>query len=299
MKLSQLESLIAIADGQGIAGAAKKLNVSRPAITKNLAGLEHELGVPLFDRSAYRLKPNAYGERLLPRARTILAEHDQAKREIDLMKQQQQQVIRLTASPIVLPVLIPQALQLTQQKQPSINLDFIGDVAASHEEKFKNLAEGKTDLLISDIKDSDDLDDFHYEPLITVKLSVLASKQHPINQQDKLSLNDLHHYKCLAPQKSNEMFIARKAFYEQGARFPETITTLPILQMLLTLLCTGEYIAFIPYHPALIDETLDDFGFIELDEALPSWQLYLLQRKLYEPSAAQQLFIEKLKESVH
>ena len=39
MKLNQLKALIALSDGHGIAGAAKQLHVSMPAISRSMANI--------------------------------------------------------------------------------------------------------------------------------------------------------------------------------------------------------------------------------------------------------------------
>ena len=170
MKLNQLEALVAIADGRGIAGAAKKLGISQPAITKSLSNLEHDLGVDLFDRSEYRLKLSKFGEKLLPRARAISSEMKMAYREIQLLKETGQEVIRFNGAPGVMPRLIPQACQRARKTLPGFIIDFCGEISAVDKRKFNDLAEGVYDLLIYPIEKNDNLDGFKYEPLLDINL---------------------------------------------------------------------------------------------------------------------------------
>ena len=296
MKLNQLKALIALSDGHGIAGAAKQLHVSKPAITKTIANLEDELGVELFDRSQYRLKPNKYSEKLLLRARAMCAEHDQALRDIEELKEHGQHIVRLSGSPGTLPVLIPKALQLAHQHEPRLMLDIIGDANAPFSQKFKDLREGKFDLLISAIDESIDISELHFEPLMTIQVSVIASKNHPIRQLSRPTLKDVSGCHCLTPHNLSENSLTRKAFYQAGTQFPKLFTALPMREMIATMLKHGEYIAFLPLHSALIDSDLIVFDAIEVVEELPAWPLYLIWRQLSEPSAAQHLFVEMLKE---
>ena len=55
--------------------------------------LESELGVPLFDRSGRSIVLNAYGEVFLSRVNRILLDIDNAKKEINEMKGEQEHTL--------------------------------------------------------------------------------------------------------------------------------------------------------------------------------------------------------------
>jgi DNA-binding transcriptional LysR family regulator len=72
----QLVALVAVAEGGSFSGAARLLGKSQSAVSQNIAALEAELGVELFDRSGYRPKLTPVGERALDSARRIAEELD-------------------------------------------------------------------------------------------------------------------------------------------------------------------------------------------------------------------------------
>ena len=148
----------------------------------------------------------------------------------------------------------------------------------------------------SAVDESIDLSELHFEPLMTIQISIIASKNHPIRQLSQATLKDVSDYHCLVPHSLSGNSLTRKAFYQAGAKFPQLITTLPMREMIATMLHYGEYIAFLPLHSALIDSNLIVFDAVEVAEELPAWPLYLVWRKSSEPSAAQQLFMDMLKE---
>jgi DNA-binding transcriptional LysR family regulator len=78
-QMEQLRCLLAVADAGSLAGAARRLGVSAPAVTRGLAALEARLGVLLFQRSTRSLRPTEAGERFIPDCRRILAELDEAQ----------------------------------------------------------------------------------------------------------------------------------------------------------------------------------------------------------------------------
>lgn len=61
MDVKQLEYFLALMQREHISSTADLLNISQPALSKNIAKLEAEVGVPLFDRHGNRIILNEYG----------------------------------------------------------------------------------------------------------------------------------------------------------------------------------------------------------------------------------------------
>lgn len=73
MQLRHVRYFVATADAGSVSGAAARMHVTQPALSRQLRQLEHDLGVTLFDRGAGRLALSRTGRALLPRARGLLA----------------------------------------------------------------------------------------------------------------------------------------------------------------------------------------------------------------------------------
>lgn len=69
-----LRVFVEVARHGGITPASTALGIAKSAISKQLAALEAEIGVRLFERSSRRVVLTREGEALLPRAESILAE---------------------------------------------------------------------------------------------------------------------------------------------------------------------------------------------------------------------------------
>lgn len=74
MDLRQLRYFTAIVEQGSFSKAALKLRVAQPALSQHLRHMEDELGVALLHRGTRGVQPTEAGERLLAKARTILAE---------------------------------------------------------------------------------------------------------------------------------------------------------------------------------------------------------------------------------
>lgn len=79
MELRTLRYFVTVSDAGSVTAAAGSLHVAQPSLSRQLRGLEHELGVELFDRDAGRLRLNAAGRQFLPVAREVLDRADAAR----------------------------------------------------------------------------------------------------------------------------------------------------------------------------------------------------------------------------
>jgi monoterpene epsilon-lactone hydrolase len=78
IELRHLRSFVAVADDLSFSRAAQRLFISQPALSRQIRGLERLVGCDLFRRSTQRVELTLAGEALLARARTLLADLDDA-----------------------------------------------------------------------------------------------------------------------------------------------------------------------------------------------------------------------------
>lgn len=81
-RFREMEVFAAVADAGSLVGAARRLRVSPPVVTRMIAALEDRLGVPLLTRTTRRLGLTEAGSRYLAHSRRLLAEIDVAERDV-------------------------------------------------------------------------------------------------------------------------------------------------------------------------------------------------------------------------
>lgn len=81
VELRHLRCLVAIVDAGGFTDAAAALGVTQPSVSRALAALEDALGVRVLRRTSREVVLTTAGERVLARARRVLAEVDDLGRE--------------------------------------------------------------------------------------------------------------------------------------------------------------------------------------------------------------------------
>lgn len=98
MERSDLELILAIRDLGTLAGAARRLDVAPPAVTKRLAALEGKLGQRLFQRTTRCVSPTAEGETACTRAEVLLQGFLALEAELKERQSEPTGLIRLAAT---------------------------------------------------------------------------------------------------------------------------------------------------------------------------------------------------------
>src|SRR5262245_21161739 len=79
IELRHLRYFLAVAEAAHFTRAAAKLHVTQPTLSHQIRQLEGQLNLTLFDRIGRRIKLTAPGELLLPHARRVLRELEEAQ----------------------------------------------------------------------------------------------------------------------------------------------------------------------------------------------------------------------------
>jgi DNA-binding transcriptional LysR family regulator len=78
-RIDAMQAFVAVADLQGFAPAARKLGLSPSGVTRLIAALEDRLGARLLQRTTRKVALTDVGARYLERARSILADVEEAE----------------------------------------------------------------------------------------------------------------------------------------------------------------------------------------------------------------------------
>lgn len=85
MNVSQLRTFIAVADHGSFSEAARALGISQPAVTMQIQALEADIAATLLDRAYRRVTLTEAGRALMPYARHVIAELDEARQTIEAL----------------------------------------------------------------------------------------------------------------------------------------------------------------------------------------------------------------------
>lgn len=182
--LRQMEYVVAVHQLRSFGLAAEVLNVSQPSLSNQIAAVEAELGVRLFERGRAGARTTARGLEFVTRARRILSEVEalRATMRSDLPFGGR---LRLGVLPSIGPYLLPQAVRALHAEEPDLRVIVREENTLSLDEGIRN---GRFDAIISTPEDHPNT---IQHPLFTEPLWVAVAHDHPLADRDRLGAAEL------------------------------------------------------------------------------------------------------------
>ncbi|GGK70300.1 LysR family transcriptional regulator [Mangrovihabitans endophyticus] len=122
VQLQQLRYFLAVAETRHFTHAADNLGVSQPTLSKQIHTLEVSLGAALFERTRGAVTLTAVGHTLLPLARRMVADAEQAEQAVQDVVGLRRGAVRLGATPSLCSSLVPAVLRTYRAEHPGISL---------------------------------------------------------------------------------------------------------------------------------------------------------------------------------
>lgn len=122
MDLKQLRTFLHVAETGSFSLAATRLNVTQPALSRQIRLLEEDAGAPLFIRTGRGVRLSEAGEKLLPRARIISEEMERLKMDMTAFAGTISGEVRLGLPPSVGSVLAGPVVEKFRTEFPNVHL---------------------------------------------------------------------------------------------------------------------------------------------------------------------------------
>lgn len=148
--LRQLQYLVAVAETGRFGDAAKRLNVSQPSLSAQVAEVEASLGVTLIERGRSGAILTPRGEEFVRRARMILRQVEDLKAAVQHAPGTLSGRIRLGVLPSIGPYLLPSVVLKLHSQYPAFRLGVRDENTVDLE---RGLNDGRLDTLISTPQD--------------------------------------------------------------------------------------------------------------------------------------------------
>jgi DNA-binding transcriptional LysR family regulator len=191
MRLEQLQAFLEIAQTGSFQQAARKCGVTQSTISRQIQGLEADLGVELFHRTNHA-KLTLGGERLLPRVRKICQEWETATEELADLIAGKQPELCIAAIHSVCAFYLPPVLQKFCRSYPDVQLRV---TSLGSDRSLKVLKDGLVDLAI--VMHNRFLiagREMAVEVLYEEPIEVLTAANHPLAQHESIPWSDLIKY---------------------------------------------------------------------------------------------------------
>jgi len=145
MDLRQVRTFVTVAEVGTVCKAAERLHVAQPALSRQIANLEDELGLKLFDRVGRRLRLTSEGEQLLNDCRGLLNYARALGEQAQVLRRGDVGVLRVSASPHLIEGIFPDFLRHYAARYPNVQVRLVD--AAAGGEGFAMLERGEIHLM--------------------------------------------------------------------------------------------------------------------------------------------------------
>ncbi len=231
MTFKQLPYLLAIAAEGSLSAAARKLNISQPALSSFLKQLEGQIGLPLFAISRGQYQLTKYGLTVARSHQAILNLYSQLKIQIEELSSvgnDYPSSIRVGTTPHVNGECITEAWLKFRQEYPSVELSFQN--MNSHLLRAA-LGQGKLDLVLGPLLDIESPSylsyPIFYEHMVAVipdRFPLPTSVLLPKEAEPSISLSFLADYPFILRESSSVLGTLQRRLLEDAGIRPRILT---------------------------------------------------------------------------
>jgi len=287
MELRHLRSFVAVADSGSISLAARRLNVTQPALSRQIQDLERDMGVRLFDRIGRRVILTGDGGDLLGRTRRVLADVDALQGRAQALGGGEGGILRIGAPPQFIESALPEVLAAYRRARPGVEVQLVEDGANP---LLRRVQHGELHLAVGVLRGEEG---FQSRLLYPLRVLAVMSRRHRFAGRKSLGVTDLANETILMLAKG---FQTRELFEEacQAAQLePHVLLESRSPQSLVALAQAGLGVAIVPSVVKLDLSRIALAGLVHDGRPLGRWARVAWDSRRYLPSYAAE-FIEEL-----
>ncbi len=190
MELRQLRYTLAVAQRLSFTQAAAALSVAQPALSQQIAGLERELGVRLFDRTNRRVALTDAGRAFVLRAERILADIERTAEEMTAYAGGLRGRVVVGTYQSFAEYTLPKLLGRFHGMYPGIEIALREGMA---DDLLANLEAGAVDVFIGHVAETRYAGDpqFRAEPLYDDELVIAVGGSHRFSSRSTVRMDEL------------------------------------------------------------------------------------------------------------
>lgn len=190
MDLRKLRHALVLAEEGNFARAARRLNLTQPALTRSIQSLEASLSLPLFDRLASGVRPTVDGDRVLEHARAMLRLEASLRREAELLARGETGRVAFGIGPMLTPILgdvLAEVLGNGARLEVRVEIEPVHSLA-------ELLLDNRIDFFVADIFHARSVAGLEVSELHAIAAGCFVRANHPLMRRAVIKDDDLRAY---------------------------------------------------------------------------------------------------------
>lgn len=290
MEFKQLRSFIEVIHRGGFTQASQTLNISQSAVSKQVAQLEQDLGVPLLERQGSQLHLTAAGRIVLERGEAMLRLRQELQNELDDLSQLARGELRLGLPLLGSDALFARLFAEYRRRYPNITVHLLEGGSRSVEQAVLS---GELELGGS-LTPNDPA--FAFQPFCNEALDALLPIDHPLAGAGQVSLAQLADTPFLLYQRSFVLNDRLLSACQQLGFTPREGGRSGQADFLAALVAAGQGVVLLP---RVVARGLERPGVVRLTLSEPTdlrWDIAFIWRQGAYLSRAAQAWLQLLRE---
>lgn len=219
MELRQLRTFVTAAERESFTRAAKDLNVTQPAVSQQVAALEHELGVSLFRRRGRNITLTESGRYLYRYARKALALLDEVSHDIGQTENAVTGTIQIASCSVPTETFLPELIAAFRHVYPNVRevLSVSNSIAAT-----KAVETGAAELGFTVVQPRGTY--LSATEIMCHELVLVCSLEHPLATGEHLTVEQLRGETFIVREPSSETrYLVERVLNDMGISPSELI----------------------------------------------------------------------------
>ena len=293
--MTQLRSLVAVANARNFSLAARAIGTSQPALHRAARDLEALLDIRLFDKTTQGIELTRAGQGLVQHVKLAFAELAQGYDEIAALSGTDTGLLVVGSMPLARHNILPAAINLLAAELPDVRVNVVD---APYGELLHELRHGELDVLIGALRDPVPVDDVVQEALFDDPLAVVARAGHPLTRKRHPSTADLAEYPWVLPPRgtpTRDHFEALMAGHKPAGGLVETSSIVLVCGLLLE----SDRLTLISRHQILREQEQGLLVTLPYDTRSTRRPIGLTTRHHWRPTATQSRFLDLIRVAAH
>jgi DNA-binding transcriptional LysR family regulator len=185
IQLRHVQHAVALAEEGSYTTAARRLNLSQPALSRSIQVLEELLGAVLFDRTPSGIVPTRIGTIVVERGRVLLQDAVSVEREVRLAIGLEAGSLIIGAGPYPANISVGKACGLLLRDHPRLRVDVR---VADWKSLLQAVLDDTLDLAVAEISTVADDSRLEVEALPSHRGHFICNPQHPLLDEAELTL---------------------------------------------------------------------------------------------------------------
>lgn len=185
MELRHLRYFVAVAEALNFTKAAARLRLAQPALSRQVADLEDELGVDLLKRTSHGVLLTGEGKLYLQEARDILRRVDESGSKVRALARGEYGELQVGYVPPLELQILPRALAQFQKATPGVKV-VLHDRGT--DELCEELRDGSLSLALMMEPSEESMDGIEFEEIGQFPFFVAMARDHPLTKARAVSV---------------------------------------------------------------------------------------------------------------